>query len=194
VQRVRARGSWLSAKVLAPAPDAVVHLHGGPGIGIVEQVALTSTYFEGLRTRRDVVAFDQRGVDTSAGRETRCLATLADHVTDLAGTVKPADEPANLPPALTRACLDELAASGADLSKINTEQNARDVQAVMRALGYPVCNVYGLSYGTKPRPPRAGARRRRATCPAARRSSSPRPDTAPWPSRNAPGTWVWPSG
>jgi hypothetical protein len=51
----------------APAPDAVVHLHGGPGAGIVERVALTSTFFEGLRARRDVVAFDQRGVDTSAG-------------------------------------------------------------------------------------------------------------------------------
>jgi len=53
-------------------------LHGGPGIGIVERGALTSTYFEGLRAQRDLVAFDQRGVDTSAGRETRCLATRAD--------------------------------------------------------------------------------------------------------------------
>ncbi len=141
------------SRSLAPAPDAVVHLHGGPGVGIVERVALTSTLFEGLRARRDVVAFDQRGVDTSAGGETRCLATLADHVEDLArglsGVAKGVDEAAHLPPEVTRACLDELAAAGADLSKINTEQNARDVQAVMRALGYPVYNLYGISYGTK---------------------------------------------
>ncbi len=141
------------SRSLAPATDAVVHLHGGPGAGIVERVALTSTFFEGLRARRDVVAFDQRGVDTSAGAETRCLATLADHTGDLvqglADAAKPGGEAPQLPPAVTRACLDELAASGADLSKINTEQNARDVQAVMRALGYPVFNVYGISYGTK---------------------------------------------
>ncbi|WPL18066.1 Tripeptidyl aminopeptidase precursor [Thiorhodovibrio winogradskyi] len=141
------------SRSLAPAPDAVVHLHGGPGVGIVERVALTSTLFEGLRARRDLVAFDQRGVDTSAGGETRCLATLADHAGDLvqglADAAKPGGEGARLPLDVTRACLDELAASGADLSKINTEQNARDVQAVMRALGYPVFNVYGISYGTK---------------------------------------------
>ena len=137
------------SRSLAPAPDAVVHLHGGPGCGIVENVALTSTYFEGMRARRDVVAFDQRGVDTSAGRETRCLATLADHAGDLAAAAKAGGKGAQLPPEVTRACLEELTASGADLSKINTEQNARDVQAVMRALGYPVYNVYGISYGTK---------------------------------------------
>ncbi len=100
-----------------------------------------------------MVAFDQRGVDSSAGAETRCLATLADHTGDLvqglADAAKPGGEAPQLPPAVTRACLDELAAAGADLSKINTEQNARDVQAVMRALGYPVFNVYGISYGTK---------------------------------------------
>lgn len=38
-------------RFLASAPDAVVHLHGVPRVGIVERVALTSTFFEGLRTR-----------------------------------------------------------------------------------------------------------------------------------------------
>lgn len=42
---------------------------------------------------------------------------------------------------MTRACLDEIAASGADITKINTWQNAQDVQAVMRTLGYPVYNI-----------------------------------------------------
>ena len=65
------------SRSLAPAPDAVVHLHGGPGSGIVNRVSLTSTFFEHLRARRDVVAFDQRGVDASASAESRCFATLA---------------------------------------------------------------------------------------------------------------------
>jgi pimeloyl-ACP methyl ester carboxylesterase len=50
---------------------------------------------------------------------------------------------------MTRSCLDEIAASGADITKINTWQNAQDVQAVMHTLGYPTYNIYGISYGTK---------------------------------------------
>jgi pimeloyl-ACP methyl ester carboxylesterase len=137
------------SRSLAPAPDAVVHLHGGPGVGIVERVSMTSTYFEQLRTRRDVVAFDQRGVDASASAQSRCFATLAAD----SDTLIKAARSGGLSPAatgkVTRDCLDEIAASGADISQINTAQNARDVRAVMRALGYPVYNIYGISYGTK---------------------------------------------
>ncbi len=61
----------------SPAPDAVVHLHGGPGVGIVARASLTTTFFEHLRGRRDVVAFDQRGVDQSASSVSRCFDTLA---------------------------------------------------------------------------------------------------------------------
>lgn len=68
---------------LVPAPDAVVHLHGGPGSGIVERVSMTSTFFDNLRRRRDIVAFDQRGVDTSGGI-TRCIDTVADNVEAMA--------------------------------------------------------------------------------------------------------------
>ncbi len=50
---------------------------------------------------------------------------------------------------MTHACLDEIAASGADITKINTAQNAQDVRAVMHTLGYPTYNIYGISYGTK---------------------------------------------
>jgi pimeloyl-ACP methyl ester carboxylesterase len=48
-----------------------------------------------------------------------------------------------------RACLEEIAASGADISTINTLQNARDVAALMQALGYASYNIFGTSYGTK---------------------------------------------
>lgn len=46
-------------------------------------------------------------------------------------------------------CVEEIKASGADLSAYNTENNARDVRALMSALGYGDYNIYGISYGTR---------------------------------------------
>jgi pimeloyl-ACP methyl ester carboxylesterase len=133
----------------SPAPDAVVHLHGGPGVGIVARTSITTTFFEHLRTRRDVVAFDQRGVDQSASAETRCFDTLASDPEALVQATKGLGDTVALTRKMTRACLDEIEASGADITKINTWQNAQDVRAVMHTLGYPVYNIYGISYGTK---------------------------------------------
>lgn len=55
---------------------------GGPGRGIIEGVALTTIFFDKLRQRSDIVAFDQRGVDTS-GMDSRCFSTLAENVEDM---------------------------------------------------------------------------------------------------------------
>jgi pimeloyl-ACP methyl ester carboxylesterase len=137
------------SRSLSPAPDAVVHLHGGPGVGILARTSVTSTFFEHLRSRRDVVAFDQRGVDASAAAQSRCFATLASDPEALVQATRGLGDRVALTRRMTRACLDEIAASGADITKINTWQNAQDVSAVMRTLGYPVYNIYGISYGTK---------------------------------------------
>jgi pimeloyl-ACP methyl ester carboxylesterase len=137
------------SRSLSPAPDAVVHLHGGPGVGIVARASLTTTFFEHLRGRRDVVAFDQRGVDQSASAESRCFDTLAADPEALVQATQGLGDKVALTRKMTRACLDEIAASGADISKINTWQNAQDVQAVMHTLGYRTYNIYGISYGTK---------------------------------------------
>jgi pimeloyl-ACP methyl ester carboxylesterase len=136
------------SRSVAPAADAVVHLHGGPGSGIVERASLTSTFFDKLRARRDIVAFDQRGVDTSGGG-TRCVETVAGNVEAMAGVLRGQNNIPHLQADLMRACIAEVTRGGLDIANINTQQNARDVQAVMRALGYPAYNIYGISYGTK---------------------------------------------
>ncbi len=136
------------SRSLSSAPDAMVHLHGGPGVGIVNRASLTSTFFDHLRQRRDVVAFDQRGVDASASAQSRCFATLAADPEALVKAAQGQGDP-DLMRQMTRDCLDEIKASGADITKINTWQNAQDVRAVMHSLGYPSYNIYGISYGTK---------------------------------------------
>jgi len=145
--RLRLAFAVYKSRSLVPAADAVVHLHGGPGSGIVERVAQISETFEQLRQRRDIVVFDQRGVDASS-ESTHCFRTVAENVEAMALT-KIGEAPATLHNDITAACIDELTARGLDLSKINTGQNAMDVRAVMSTLGYPTYNIYGISYGTK---------------------------------------------
>ncbi|MBN9888973.1 alpha/beta hydrolase [Salipiger abyssi] len=135
------------AHSLSPEPDPVIYLHGGPGDGTVSRVGRTIGFFEHLRARRDIIAIDERGVDSSAP-DMDCYATLGDHLApvvemgaDVAAAVLEQD--------LIKSCLAELDAKGIDYSLINTEQNAKDVPAVMSALGYDSYNIYGISYGTK---------------------------------------------
>ncbi|MHA3976398.1 alpha/beta fold hydrolase [Halovulum sp. GXIMD14794] len=125
----------------------MVHLHGGPGGGIMQQVALTTVFFEKLRARRDIIAFDQRGVDASGGL-TRCFETLAENVEPIARQIGGEMLP-GLEDELVAACLAELKDGGVDIRHINTAQNARDVRALVTALGYDDYNIYGISYGTK---------------------------------------------
>lgn len=49
----------------APTADPVVYLHGGPGSGVVRNPILITRFLNDIRDRRDIIAFDQRGVDTS---------------------------------------------------------------------------------------------------------------------------------
>jgi pimeloyl-ACP methyl ester carboxylesterase len=139
----------LKSRSLAPAPDAVVYLHGGPGTGIVGHPLLISRFLNELRARRDIVAFDQRGVSTSAGPDSRCYAMVAADPETLVQATKGAGDLAELSRRAIRACLDEIKANDADISTINTLQNAYDVRALMRAIGYPTYNIVGTSYGTK---------------------------------------------
>jgi len=136
------------AHSLTPAADPVIYLHGGPGSGTVRNVAKTISYFEHLRGRRDVIAIDERGVDSSAP-EMDCYSSLGAQLGPVIDSrIKGIDVP-NLEKEFVKSCLDELEAKGIDYSLINTEQNAMDVPSVMLALGYDSYNIYGVSYGTK---------------------------------------------
>ncbi|QJF51623.1 alpha/beta hydrolase [Roseobacter ponti] len=139
--------AFFKAHSTAPARDPVIHLHGGPGGGIVERVAKLSTYFDKLRRSRDIIVFDQRGVDAS-GETTRCVTTLADNIGDILLS-RTGEGPATLDADLTRACIAELTDRGLELEQINSEQNALDVEAVAAAFGAESYNLYGVSYGTK---------------------------------------------
>jgi pimeloyl-ACP methyl ester carboxylesterase len=136
----------LKAHTESPAPDPLVYLHGGPGGGAVRDLAgIVVPIFEGHRARRDVVTFDQRAAGISSDMVT-CFSTFENSLVDLFQRDKL--DGAKIEEIFAQ-CTGELQANGRNLSAYNTVENARDVRAVMQALGYDGYNIYGISYGTK---------------------------------------------
>ncbi|WP_370203336.1 alpha/beta hydrolase [Salipiger bermudensis] len=135
-----------------PFPDAVVYLHGGPASGALGSIAaMTDVILGSHRAHRDVVSFDQRAAMLSS-TTVRCRGVMAENIVGLvrSGAGKPAIEGEEVSDeTVFGPCIEELYASEADLPAYNTANNARDVRAVMSALGYPEYNIFGISYGTR---------------------------------------------
>ncbi len=135
----------LKAHTQSPAPDPLIYLHGGPGGGAVRDLAgIVVPIFEGHRARRDVVTFDQRAAGISSDMVT-CFSTFENSLVDLFQR----DTLGSKLEDIFAKCTGELKQGGRNLSAYNTVQNAKDVRAVMQALGYGDYNIYGISYGTK---------------------------------------------
>ena len=149
-RRVALKFALFDALTQSPAPDPLVYLHGGPAAGTLHMIdAVATAAFPRHRMTRDIVTFDQRGAALSAG-SVACAEGLAEHILDLAVATRnsPAQAEAYLS-GMVAPCVEEIKASGADLSAYNTANNARDVRALMSALGYGPYNIYGISYGTR---------------------------------------------
>lgn len=117
------------------APDAFVHIAGGPGMASSTDYALWgSAAFAGLRPTRDVVLVDQRG--TGKSHRLDCTSVDADSADlDLVRIEEDA-----------RRCF---AAQTVDPRQFTTSVAVRDLEAVRAALGYERVNLYGVSYGTR---------------------------------------------
>lgn len=152
-----------------PQPDPVVYLSGGPGESALSGISGYASIFEGLRRNRHIILFDQRGTHFSSPLQCSTF-DLDDYVTQQLGTPMAGDDSDDsddstfgpLPDAETlmeqareavtdgvQRCLDDLNATGVDLSQYNSEASANDTIALVRALGFDEFNLYGISYGTR---------------------------------------------
>ena len=121
-------------------PDPLFLAQGGPGgstIGGFAQILLDDP---GKRPtlNRDLVLWDQRGTYFSQPR------LLCREIGKL-----PAGADDEKQKEAYRRCGERLAKEAGDLSAFNSQENARDVDAVRAALGYEAFNFYGVSYGTE---------------------------------------------
>ena len=121
--------------------DPVIYLTGGPGA--------KATYYVGrfkdhtLLDHRDLYILEQRGIGYSGD------------FCQFYGRRNPAEEDVEtfaenllLSEGDTRDCANSARAAGVDLRGYSTIENARDVKALRRALGFDQWNVWGISYGT----------------------------------------------
>lgn len=121
--------------------DAVIYLTGGPGARAVGYVKRLKDH--GVRDFRDLYILEQRGIGFS--QDFCPLYFLVDPAA--ANTPDYAEyQKAGLD--LNEACFASAKARGVDLSGYNTIENARDVKALRRALGYDQWNMWGISYGS----------------------------------------------
>lgn len=133
-----------------PEPDPLVYLEGGPGgsaFGILHKI---DRAFAPWRKTRDIVFWDQRSAGIS-GHSVNCYKALAANAVKIArGDTLNIDADGHaIQESVASSCLKEVEQAGIDISKYNTTENAKDVPVVMKALGYPSFNLYGISFGTK---------------------------------------------
>jgi pimeloyl-ACP methyl ester carboxylesterase len=132
------------------APDPFVFLQGGPGGRVISDFGSAIT--KRNRTTdypadRDLILLDQRGTGLSqpslACAETTMLHyhTLDQHLS--------LQRQAELWSRAAQQCRAHLVASGINLNAYTTLADAADVADLRVALGYPVLNLYAVSYGTR---------------------------------------------
>ena len=121
--------------------DPVIYLTGGPGARVNYYVGRFKDHT--LLDHRDLYILEQRGIgfsdDFCPFYSSRKPATddVSTHAENLAAAhARKAD------------CATNASTAGVDLTGYSTIENARDVKALRRALGFDKWNVWGISYGS----------------------------------------------
>jgi pimeloyl-ACP methyl ester carboxylesterase len=131
-----------------PAPDPVIHLYGGPGGSLLDNVSfyLNAGGDEILKSR-DYILFNQRGtryaepfLDCPGSFELYWEGSQK----GLSKSERQAEEIDFL-----LACHQDLIDQGINLAAYNSSENAADVNDLRALLGYEQVNLYGVSYGAR---------------------------------------------
>ena len=103
--------------------------------------------FNDVRTDRDLIVLDQRGVGYSEP-SLNCPEAEEQWFQDWTQNLSMKESDQHYAKAL-QACHDRLVSEGINLSAYTSAANAADVEDLRKALGYSQWNIYGGSYGTK---------------------------------------------
>jgi pimeloyl-ACP methyl ester carboxylesterase len=125
----------------SPAPDPVLALSGGPGLGAVGVTATSPTELA-IREHRDIIYLDQRGTGHSIP-SLQCPTTAATILNNVGG-----DRTHTFRESMVN-CRDSLMADGVNLEVYTSAQSAADIEALRKTLGYVQINLWGGSYGTR---------------------------------------------
>jgi pimeloyl-ACP methyl ester carboxylesterase len=146
--QIRLHTAIFKSTSLDPKPDPVVHLVGGPGGSLLDDIVLYLRRGgdEILKTR-DYIMFNQRG--THYAQPFLQCPGRTELQWELAGEGLPLKERNQREVEFLLDCHDDLRDQGIDLSAYNSSENAADVNDLRIALGYEWINLYGISYGSR---------------------------------------------
>jgi pimeloyl-ACP methyl ester carboxylesterase len=120
---------------LEPEPDPLVLIAGGPGQASITFYAGWARAFERVRRDRDILLVDQRGTGESAPMTCDVEDDIVEGQYSTEQTL-----------AITQECLQSLPY---DPRFFTTSVAVTDLEALRIALGYPLLNIYGISYGSR---------------------------------------------
>jgi pimeloyl-ACP methyl ester carboxylesterase len=126
-----------------PDADVVTFLDGGPGGAATEDYPAIAPELAPLRQRHDILLIDQRG--TGGSNALKCAQLSSDQHSP--AQLVQANQPDMLT-AVLQQCLAQLAPRAAP-QDYTTTAAVRDLEAVRQALGGPMLDVIGVSYGTR---------------------------------------------
>jgi Tol biopolymer transport system component/pimeloyl-ACP methyl ester carboxylesterase len=131
-----------------PQPDPVVHLVGGPGGSLLDDVEpYLSRGGDEILEKRDYVLFNQRG--THYAEPFLECPGRTELQWELAGQGLTLEEQNRREAVFLLDCQEDLLDQGINLSAYNSAENAADVNDLRIALGYEQINLYGISYGSR---------------------------------------------
>lgn len=140
-RRIRLNLAIVKSDAQVAAKDLVVYLAGGPGEAATQSYAQIAPAFAPLRKHHDILLLDQRGTGGShpldCPQAAKAMQASADQPFD-AQRVR----------AQTAQCLAEVEKTS-DPRYYTTTDAVDDLEAVRHALGDPVFDLVGISYGTR---------------------------------------------
>ena len=141
-RQISLRLALIRSKAARVEPDPVVFIAGGPGQSAIDSYPQVAPALAPLLQHRNVILLDQRGTGGSAALECPQAEKAAE-----ARAPQPGFNAAQVA-ADTRACLAEVEKS-ADPRFYSTTDAVSDLIALRKALGDPLFDLIGVSYGTR---------------------------------------------
>ena len=141
-RRIDLRLALIKSDAAAADTDIVVFIAGGPGQSAIDTWPRIAGAFGPLKRHHHILLLDQRGTGQSnpllcPGRSDEPRASDIDDSTDPARMAESA-----------RACRDAIAGK-ADARYYTTTEAVADLEALRQALGAPLFDLVGVSYGTR---------------------------------------------
>lgn len=139
--------SVVVAKALQPSDKSLLYLHGGPGIGTIENVKryVGLRSFKAFRENHSLVFFDYRGTGKSQPAFCKSLHDSLNYISKIKLSLSDRIQKTT---SYYKNCKQELERNEIDNTTFSSKQLAADAEEIRKTLQIKTWKIYGVSYGT----------------------------------------------